>query len=124
MNKTILIGNLVRNPETDTFSNGSTATKFTVASNRKYNKEKTDFFHCTAFGKLGTDVIQKYATKGQKVFVLGRMESDVVEKDNSKITYWNLVVDEFSLLSSSGKSAEEYNVAPLDLEAVDENLPF
>lgn len=122
MNKTIIIGNIVRDPETETLPSGTTVTKFSVAVNRKRNREEADFFNCSAFGKLGSDIIGKYATKGTKVMVEGRMECSTKDKDGTKVTYWGVTVDEFEILSRKSNLNNSEQITILD--AADENLPF
>ena len=52
MNKITLIGNLTRDPETTTLSNGTDATRLGLAVQRKFKKDDgthdVDFFNCTA----------------------------------------------------------------------------
>jgi len=58
MNKIIVIGNLGRDPEMRYTPNGQGVTSFSVASSRKYTtssgeqREETEWFNCSAFGKL------------------------------------------------------------------------
>lgn len=97
MNKITIIGNLTKDVEVQTLSNTS-VTKFTVAVKQRHSQEdKVDFFNCSAFGKLGTDVIAKYTKKGSKVAVSGRMESNT--KDQK--TYWGIVVEDIELLNKN-----------------------
>ena len=122
MNKIFIIGNLVKNAEIISLETGTQLTKFTVAVNRKFRKPDgtvdTDFFNCTAYGKLGTDVIAKYGSKGQKVSILGRIESNTTENaEGSKNTYWNVIVEEFELF---GAKKEENDKEKDD----DKNIPF
>jgi single-strand DNA-binding protein len=58
MNKIIVIGNLGQDPSMRYTPTGQVVTSFSVASNHKYRttsgeqKEETEWFHCSAFGKL------------------------------------------------------------------------
>ncbi len=80
MNKLIVIGNLGRDPEMQYTSSGQSVTKFSVASNRKYTtgageqREETEWFNCSAWGKLA-ETCNQYLTKGQQVYVEGRLSS-------------------------------------------------
>jgi len=49
MNKIILIGNLTRDPELTETAQGKKLCKFTIAVDRSFDKEKTDFFSCSAW---------------------------------------------------------------------------
>ena len=128
MNKIIISGNITKDVELQTLGSGTELAKFTVAVNRKLKKidgtTDTDFFQCTAFGKLATEVIAKYGKKGQKVLVSGRMESSTKDKDGNKTTYWNVLVEEFELVG--GKAADSDNKKRTSVQAVDDddNIPF
>ncbi|HEU0021289.1 MAG TPA: single-stranded DNA-binding protein [Dehalococcoidia bacterium] len=80
MNKLIVIGNLGRDPEMTYTPSGQAVTKFSIASNRKYNsatgepREETEWFNCSAWGKLA-ETCNQYLTKGQQVYVEGRLHS-------------------------------------------------
>lgn len=72
MNKLIIIGNLVRDPEIRTISTSDGATNvcnFFVAVNRPRG-EATDYFRVTAWRALG-DRCAQYLSKGSKVCIWG-----------------------------------------------------
>ena len=73
MNKLTIIGNLTRDPELRTTSQGISVCTFTVAVNRRNAKEgqpDADFFRVSAWRLLGENC-NKYLTKGRKVCVVG-----------------------------------------------------
>lgn len=80
MNKIIIIGNLGRDPEMRYSTSGNPLTSFSIASNRTYTtaageqREETEWFNCTAFGRLA-DTCNQYLTRGQQVYVEGRLSS-------------------------------------------------
>ena len=97
MNKIIIKGRLTRDPELKTAGNGIELCRFTVAVDRRRQKDKeqqTDFFDCTAFGNTGV-AISKYLVKGREDLVEGRMESSKSEQDGQKRSFWGLTVDTF-----------------------------
>ncbi len=57
--------------------NGQGVTSFSVASSRKYTtssgeqREETEWFNCSAFGKLA-ETCNQYLTKGKQFYVEGR----------------------------------------------------
>ena len=71
MNKIIVIGNLGRDPEMRYTPNGQGVTSFSVASSRKYTtssgeqREETEWFNCSAFGKLA-DTFQWHPTRRRR----------------------------------------------------------
>ena len=86
-NKAILGGRLTSTPELKTTPNGVMVTTFSIAINRKPQKDQTeqkaDFINCVAFGKLA-EVISKFCKKGQRIIVCGSLQIDSVEKDGNK----------------------------------------
>jgi single-strand DNA-binding protein len=131
MNKIIIKGRLVRDPELKTAGNGVELCKFTVAVDRRRQKDKeqqTDFFDCTAFGNTGV-AISKYLVKGREVLVEGRMESSKSEKDGVKRTFWGLTVDTFEFCGGrldTGASAPQPVIdSSSGMEQIQtEELPF
>ena len=103
MNKIIIKGRLVRDPELKTGGSGVEFCKFTVAVDRRKQKDKeqqTDFFDCTAFGNTGV-AISKYMAKGREILVEGRMESTKTEKDDGqKRIWWSVTVETFDFCGS------------------------
>lgn len=128
MNKIIIKGRLVRDPELKTAGSGMEFCKFSVAVDRRQGKDKekvTDFFDCTAFGNTGV-AISKYFNKGKEILVEGRMESNRVAKDDTVRTYWGVTVDTFEFCGSKSDTAL---AAPVDpdsgMEKIDtEEIPF
>ena len=84
MNRLILIGNLGRDPEMSYSPSGQAVTKFSVATNRKYTtgageqREEREWFNCAAWGKLA-ETCNQYLTKGQQVYLEGRLKSRTYE---------------------------------------------
>ena len=122
MNKLIIKGRLVRDPELKTAASGAEFCKFTVAVDRRLSKDRqtdknADFFDCTAFGKTGV-FISQYFTKGREILIEGRMESNTSEKDGQKRTFWGVVVETCEFCGSKGDhSAPAPATAPADQSA-------
>jgi single-strand DNA-binding protein len=80
MNKIIVIGNLGQDPTMRYTPSGQMVTSFSVASNHRSRtasgeqKEETEWFNCSAFGKLA-ETCNQYLSKGQQVYVEGRLSS-------------------------------------------------
>ena len=85
MNKIIIIGNLGRDPEMRYSPSGQPMTSFSIASNRRYTtaageqREETEWFNCTAFGRLA-DTCNQYLARGRQVYVEGRLRSRQYER--------------------------------------------
>ena len=127
MNSITIHGRLTRDPELKTSQAGTEFCKLSIASDRYNGKEKvTDFFDCTAFGKTGV-AISKYLTKGREILVQGRMESNTVDKDGQKRTYWGINVETFDFCGGPAGSAPSADAPASDgFTAVPdpEGLPF
>ena len=131
MNKIMITGRLVRDPEMQTLDNGMEKCRFTVAVDRRRKKDaplKADFFNCDAWQNTGA-FVNKWFKKGSAITVSGRMESSTSEKDGVKRTFWSINVEdvEFQMgRKEDSQPAEEPRVdAQSGMEQVDtEELPF
>jgi single-strand DNA-binding protein len=80
MNKIFIIGNLGQDPTMRYTPAGQAVTSFNVASNHRYKtssgeqREETEWFNCSAFGKLA-ETCNQYLSKGQQVYVEGRLST-------------------------------------------------
>ena len=96
MNKWIGAGRLTKDVELQTAKTGTEFAKFSVAVNRRKDKNgetKADFVDCTVFGKQAA-FVAKYFQKGDGIVVEGRLESDTYDaKDGTKRTRWAITVD-------------------------------
>ena len=94
MNKIIVIGNLGREPEMRYTPNGQSVTSFSVASNRKYTtaageqREETEWFNVSAWGRHA-ELCNQYLTKGQQVYVEGRLHSRTYETRDGQTRFVN-----------------------------------
>lgn len=85
MNKIIIIGYLGRDPEMRYSPSGQPMTNFSIASSRRYTtaageqRDETEWFNCTAFGRLA-DTCNQYLARGRQVYVEGRLRSRQYER--------------------------------------------
>lgn len=112
MNKVILCGRLVRDPEVR-YSQGSNSmaiAKFALAVDRKFKKDgeqNADFINCTTFGKVA-EVIEKYVTKGTKIIVEGRWQTGSYKNKDGTTVYTNdCMVENIEFCES--KSSSNYS---------------
>ncbi len=113
MNKIIIIGNLGRDPEMRYSPSGQPMTSFSIASNRRYTtaageqREETEWFNCTAFGRLA-DVCNQYLTRGQQVYVEGRLRSRQYDRrDGTPGFSLDVSVTEMQMLGRRGDQPDE-----------------
>lgn len=97
-----VIGNLAKEPETATSSNGSVRTSFTIVSNSSTFDRRTNSYingtplslRCVAWGDLAEHCAQTLA-KGMRVIVQGRLRANnYVDKNNEKRYSIDLMIDE------------------------------
>lgn len=135
MNKVILMGRLVRDPEIR-YSQGENTTcvaRYTLAVDRKFKQEgqpNADFINCIAFGKLG-EFAEKYLHKGVKIAVVGRIQTgSYTNKDGQKVYTTDVVVEEQEFCESKSQSNSQPQTAPsvdmgfMNIDTDMDSLPF
>ena len=105
MNKVILKGRLTGTPELKQTTNGVSVTKFTVAVNRRFDREKTDFINCEAWRNTA-EFISKFFCKGKEIALIGELHIDKVEKDGKTNYFTNVVVDEAEFCGNKADNTE------------------
>ena len=111
MNKVIIIGRLVRDPEMRTTASGTNSTTFTVAVSRTYTNQNgerdTDFLNCVAWRKQAEN-IAKYCTKGTQVAVEGRIQTRSYDaQDGTKRYVTEIIADNVTFLGGKGSNVSE-----------------
>ena len=147
MNKVILMGRLVRNPEVR-YSQGVeplAVARYTLAVDRRFKKQgdrdTADFIGCIAFGKAG-EFAEKYFKKGQMVSVIGRLQvrswddnegkkrwsTDVVVEEQyfaeSKTAFENRMSSAGASAPAPSSQAPSDGFYPIDESVEDDDLPF
>lgn len=109
MNKTILIGNLARDPELSTTPSGVSVCKFTLAIQRNFKnadgEREADFLNIVTWRGLAENCGQ-YLRKGSKVAVCGQIQTRSYEVDGQKRYATDIVADEVEFLSKPTESGE------------------
>lgn len=130
MNKVILVGNLTKDPELITTSNGVDVSRFTIAVQRKYknaNEEyESDFINCVAW-RSSAEFIHKYFKKGNKIGIVGSIQTRSYDaEDGTKRYVTEVVVEECEFVQSKkGDSNNQAEDTKPELEPIDDdNLPF
>ena len=82
MNKILLQGRLTKDPEIRLTSKNDKVARFTIAVDRDFNREETDFINCVAF-KATAAFIESYFTKGDMILVAGRLQDRKSTRLNS-----------------------------------------
>jgi single-strand DNA-binding protein len=108
MNKVILCGRIVRDPDVRYGQNNSAVAKYTLAVDRKFKKEgepSADFINCTAFGK-SADFAEKYFRKGTKILITGRIQTGSYKNKDEQTVYTTDVIVEEQEFAESKKESE------------------
>ena len=139
MNKAILMGRLVRDPEMRYGANGNAVASFSVAVDRRFKREgqpDADFFNCVAFGKQG-EFVEKYLKKGTKILLEGEIQNnDYTNKDGQKVHNVQIVCNSIEFAESRNAQGGQQTSQPqetrqadtsdfLDIpDDIDAHLPF
>ena len=104
VNKIILVGNVGQDPDIQETGNGTKVAHFSLATNRRTTgtsdefQERTDWHRLTLWNRLA-QFAQDYVSKGDRVYVEGRLEYDSYERDGVTIPTADVSVKEMVLLS-------------------------
>lgn len=136
MNKIILIGNLTRDPESETTQSGVNFTRFNIAVNRPFananGEHVADYFDVITWRGLA-ERCAKYLFKGSKVGVHGSVQRRQYEDNNGiKRTSFDVVADEIEFLTPKFANPKATDAEPeqpdgsiSDLQPVNnDELPF
>ena len=113
MNKIILTGRFVRDPEVR-YSNGEKATavaRFSLAVERNFAKKggdqpTADYPNCTAFGKQA-EFVEKYFRKGMKAAIVGRIQTgSYTNRDGQKVYTTDVVVEQIEFCESKNSNSQ------------------
>lgn len=111
VNKVILLGNLGKDAELSYLPSGQAVSKFSLATNRKWKdkngewQEETEWHNIVLWGKPAESYSQ-YLTKGQKIYIEGRIKSRTWEgKDGNKHYATDIIADQ--IVFASGRGADE-----------------
>lgn len=102
LNRIILIGRLTRDPELKYLANGTAVATFSLAVNRRFNKEETDFIDIVVWRQTA-EFVANYGGKGRLAAVEGRLQIRNYEtKDGQKRKAAEVVADDVRFLDKSG----------------------
>ncbi len=112
LNQVVLVGRLTKDPEVSKTDNNKQYSYVTLAVPRSFKNMNgeydTDFIDCILWDGVAKST-KDYCKKGDIVGVKGRIQTDVVEKeDGTKKYYTNIVAERVTFLSSnSDKKIDE-----------------
>ena len=143
LNKVILMGRMVQDPELKQTQSGVSVVSFSIAVDRRRTKDeekKADFISCVAW-RTTAEFVAKYFTKGSMIAIVGELQTRTWEDNNKQKRYaTEVVASEVSFCGSKNNSegnspaTEEHAPAPSfstpipapNFEEVsgDDDLPF
>jgi single-strand DNA-binding protein len=104
LNKVMVIGHVGRDPEMRYTPSGRPVTSFSVVTTRAWTStegtrhEESEWFNVVAWGNLA-EICNQHLTKGQQVYVEGRLQTRGWEDDDGKKHYrTELVANEMIVL--------------------------
>ena len=105
LNRSILAGRLVADPETRYTDAELAITHFRLAINRS-KSENADFINCVAFGSLAK-ICGEYLKKGRLVAIEGRLQvKNYKSKKGESKTSTEIVIDNMQMLDSNKNSSK------------------
>ncbi|OOM81188.1 single-stranded DNA-binding protein [Clostridium sp. BL-8] len=113
MNKIILLGRLVKDPELRHTENGDKIyTKFTIAVQRNFRLpdgvREADFIPIKVWGKKA-EVIVRYMKKGSLITLSGRLRTGSYEdKDGNRKYIAEVVAEDFKFLENRKAQAQDF----------------
>ena len=120
MNRCILTGRLVKDPEVKTTQSQISVCAFTLAVDRKFKnaagERQSDFISCVAW-RQQAELLGKYFQKGSRIGIVGSLQTRDYEKDGHKVYVTEVIVDEIEFLDS--KKAETGTPNPPPAPSVD-----
>ena len=82
VNKVILIGNLGKDPEVKSFSNGGRIANFSIATSESWKdkatgerKGRTEWHNITVQGDGLVGVVERFLKKGSKIYIEGKLQT-------------------------------------------------
>ncbi|MDR2976416.1 MAG: single-stranded DNA-binding protein [Streptococcaceae bacterium] len=129
MNKSLLIGRLVENPELVTTANDKSVVHTTIAVNRRFRNSEgervADFISLVVWGKTAENFVS-YAKKGSLLSVEGEIRTHSYEDKQKQRHYVTEVLcTAYSLLESKAAVAlREGSVSNEEMVLAAEELPF
>ena len=131
LNSIVIMGRLTSTPELKTTNSGLSVTSFTVAVDRRFQKQgeekQTDFLNVVAW-RQAADFVCKYFNKGDMIAVQGELQTRRYEdRDGNKRTATEIVADNVSFCGGkkdSTQAAAQTGESYDDYAGNDDDLPF
>ena len=117
MNKIVLLGRLVKDPEVRYTTTEKAVCQFTLAVNRPMKQDEADFIPVVIWGK-SAELIGNTVSKGQRLLVEGRLQIRNYEKDGQKHWITEVIANNFEYIEKKTNGQVPPTVP------YDEEVPF
>jgi single-strand DNA-binding protein len=121
LNKVILFGRLVKDPDFRQTQSGTAVCRFTVAcdrafANKETGKREADFIECQAWRQTA-EFVSRYFQKGSAITVDGSLRNNNYTDNNGVKHYaMRVLVDNVSFCESKGSSENQQQEAPAQIQ--------
>lgn len=130
LNKVIVMGRMVRNPELRRTNSGAAVASFTIACDRDFKSDggesEADFIECVAWRNTA-EFVSKYFSKGRMAVVSGRLQTrNWTDKEGNKRKATEIVAESVYFGDSKREELQSY-AAPQESFAElpdDGEIPF
>ena len=106
LNQIILVGRLTRDISVNKSDNGVKVATISIAVPRSFKNVEglydTDFIDCVAFDSIAENT-SEYCAKGDIVGIKGRIQTQVIEKEDKKENKLEIICEKITFLSSKPK---------------------
>jgi single-strand DNA-binding protein len=117
VNKVILVGNLGADPEVRYTASGMAVCRLRMATSRTYTdkqgnrQEETAWHRVDVWGKMA-EICGQYLSKGQKVYIEGRLKYGSYEKDGVKHYTTDIVAENVQMFGGPGQGNRSQEPEP------------
>lgn len=110
LNQVILVGRLTKEVQINNSENGKKIAKITLAIPRSFKNMNgiydTDFVDCILWDNTATNTAE-YCHKGDILGIKGRVQSRVIEKEDSKKYILEIIAEKVTFLTSKNVKEEK-----------------
>lgn len=131
LNRVVLMGRLVADPELRQTPNGIFVASFRIAVDRNYQSKDTgerqaDFISCVAWRQTG-EFISRYFQKGRMIALEGSLQTrNYEDKTGARKTAYEVIIDQayFADSKSNDNQKAGTSVPVIDVEVTDAEYPW
>lgn len=124
MNKVMLIGRLVSDPQLYTYGDTCKAL-LSIAVQRPHNRDTVDYIDCIAWAGLA-QIIANHCHKGDKIAIEGAIRQDrYLTQDGQKRTKYTVNIEKMEFCGTkTHQNAPKNTFSEISQEEIDDKLPW